>query len=88
MSRDLRRYSRQTNFRLLVGFFVLLFLIGDGLIYFIYGQGAAAFGLFCILIGIAPLFLIWGIMFLMEQVVKKAGEADETSEPSNGRERS
>ncbi len=54
MTRDLRKYSKQTNFRLLVGFFVLL-LIGDGLIYFIYGKGAAIFGMFCLLIGLAPL---------------------------------
>ena len=87
MSRDLRKYSRQTNIRLLVGFFVVLFLIGDGLIYLIYGQGAAIFGLFCLLIGIAPLLLIWGILYGMELVVKKA-EAEEEAGESVFREES
>lgn len=77
MTRDLRKYSKQTNFRLLVGFFVLLFLIGDGLIYAIYGEGAAIFGMFCLLIGTAPLLLIWGILFVMDKVVKRANQAEE-----------
>ena len=84
MSRDLRKYSRQTNLRLLVGFFVVLFLIGDGLIYLIYGRGAAVFGLFCLLIGIDPLLLIWGILLMMELVVKKAGDSDELEAPIKG----
>jgi hypothetical protein len=77
MSRDLRKYSQQTNFRLLIGFLVLLFLIGDGLIYYFYGTGAAVGGLLCLLIGTAPLLLIWGILFLMDLVVKNAGQEDD-----------
>jgi hypothetical protein len=36
MSRDLRKYIRQTNVRLVVGALVLLFVVGDGLIYLFY----------------------------------------------------
>ena len=78
MSRDLRKYSQQTNFRLLVGFFALLFLIGDGLIWVIYGEGAALFGLFCLLIGLAPLLLIWGILNLMDHFVRRANRESES----------
>jgi hypothetical protein len=63
--RDLRRYAQQTNVRLLVGFLMILFLVGDGLIYAIWGQGAALMGVVCILAGLAPLALttliLWGI---------------------------
>ena len=72
MSRDLRRYARQTNVRLLIGFFVLLFLVGDGLIYWIYGREAAILGLICILAGTLPLILIALILFGMEWFVKRA----------------
>ena len=42
MSRDLRKYGRQTNIRLVAGALLLLFVIGDGLIYLIYGSGAVS----------------------------------------------
>ncbi len=70
MSRDLRRYARQTNVRLFLGFFLLLFLVGDGLIYIIYGKSAALMGVLCLLGGLAPLALILLILFGMEAIVK------------------
>ena len=72
MTRDLRRYARQTNVRLLIGFFVLLFLVGDGLIYWIYGREAAVLGLICILAGTLPLVLIALLLFGIEWFVKRA----------------
>ncbi|MEA3351386.1 MAG: hypothetical protein U9Q82_12250, partial [Chloroflexota bacterium] len=62
----------QTNFRLLVGFIILLFLAGDGLIYAFYGKGAAIMGLLCLGAGIAPLLLIGLILWAMEWFVKRA----------------
>jgi len=76
MSRDLRRYARQTNFRLLVGFFLILFTVGEGLIYYFYGRGAAGFGLVCLLAGIAPLVLIWLILVGMEKLVKRVEQEE------------
>jgi hypothetical protein len=71
MSRDLRKYAEQTNLRLVVGFFVILFLVGDGMIYFIYGREAAIMGLSCLLIGLAPLILIglalWGLDWIVRR---------------------
>lgn len=70
--RDLRRYANQTNTRLLVGFILILFLIGDGLIYIIYGRGAAISGLICILAGLSPLVLIWLVLIVVEWFAKQA----------------
>ncbi len=72
MSRDLRKYARQTSVQLAFGAILLLFLVGDGLIYLIYGKGAALMGLSCLLIGLAPLVIIVLLMLLLNWVVKLA----------------
>jgi hypothetical protein len=72
MTRDLRRYTSQTNIRLLIGGLILLFLIGDGLIYFFYGQSAALFGFLCLLAGLAPLLFIWIMLTLLGWIANKA----------------
>jgi hypothetical protein len=38
MSHDLRRYAKQTNIQLIIGFLLILFIVGDGLIYLRYGS--------------------------------------------------
>lgn len=76
MTRDLRKYARQTNIRLVVGFVVLLFLVGDGLIYWIYGREAALLGLTCMLIGLAPVALIGLALWGMEWMVRRTKEDD------------
>jgi hypothetical protein len=58
--------------QLLVGFVLLLFLIGDGLIYLFYGKEAAIIGMVCTLIGLAPLLVIWLVMLGLGIIVKKA----------------
>ena len=72
--RDLRKYAKQTNSRLLIGFIILLFVVGDGLVYFIYGPSAAVSGLLCIGAGLVPLILIWVSLIFVEKI---AGEIDE-----------
>jgi len=72
MSRDLRRFARQTNARLLIGMFVLLFVVGLGLIYMFYGPGGLVTGLLCMLGGLSPVVLIALVMWLMDWVVKRA----------------
>jgi hypothetical protein len=64
VTRDLRRYARQTNFRLFLGFILILFLIGIGLIYVLYGAGAALSGVICLLFGLAPLVLILSLIHI------------------------
>ncbi len=72
MTRDLRKYAGQTNLRLLIGFILLLFIVGDGLIWIIYGQGAALMGASCILLGLIPLVLIGFAMWILDFIVKRA----------------
>ncbi len=72
MKRDLREYARQTNVQLAVAAFVLLFGVGIGLIYIIYGPGAAAVGFLCLLGGLVPIALILLALFGMDWIVKRA----------------
>ena len=71
MTRDLRRYARQTNFRLIVGFILLLFIVGDGLIYIIFGRGAALMGLLCLVGTSIPLILILFALWVIDWVAKQ-----------------
>jgi hypothetical protein len=71
MSQDLRRYARQTNVRIFVGFILLLALVGDGLIYWVYGKQAAILGFLCMGLGLLPLLLIWLILVTLEWWAKR-----------------
>ncbi len=72
MKRDLRKYARQTSVRLLFGGLLVLFVIGDVLIYFSYGRNAALLGLLCLGIGLLPVLLILFIFWIMDWVIKRA----------------
>jgi len=72
MGRDLRKYVRQTNIRLFGGALVLLFVVGDGLIFWRYGAGAAVTGLLCLLGGMIPVALVVLIMMLLDWIAKRA----------------
>jgi len=72
MSRDLRKYMKDTNVRLIVGALLLLFIVGDGLIWLIYGFGAAMMGLLCILAALVPIGLILLLLGLSDWIVKRA----------------
>jgi hypothetical protein len=72
VTRDLRKYVRQTNVRLIAGGLILLFIVGDGLIYLIYGSGAAVIGLLCLLGGMVPVVLVVLIMVLLDWIAKRA----------------
>ncbi len=69
--RDLRSYAKQTNIRLIVGALALLFLVGLGLIFLIYGKGAVFTGLLCIVGGLIPVVLIIVALAVIELIVKK-----------------
>lgn len=70
MAEDLRRYARQTRFQLVLGFLMLLFVVGDGLIYLIYGREAAVLGLVCLASGFIPVIGIEFFFWLGKQVIK------------------
>ena len=68
---DLRKYANQTTTRLIAGGILLLLIVGDGLIWLIYGAGAAITGLLCIGAGLFPILIIVGILGAMDWIVRK-----------------
>ena len=73
MSRDVRSYMKDTNVRLIAGALLLLFIVGDGLIWLVYGFGAAMVGLLCMLGAFIPIGLIFLLLNLSDWIVKRAG---------------
>jgi hypothetical protein len=72
MTRDLRKYARQTNVQLMAGAVLLLLVVGDGLIYLFYGGGAAILGLLCILTAIVPIALTVLAILALDWIRKRA----------------
>lgn len=74
MSRDLRKYASQTSVQLIIGAFIILFVIGLGLIAWFYGLGAALTGFLCLLGALIPIALIAlalkGIDYLVNRIDK------------------
>lgn len=76
MSRDLRKYMRDTNTRIVIGAILMLFIVGLGLIWLIYGFGAAVTGFLCILAAFIPIGLIFLVLFGMDWILKRANPDD------------
>jgi len=72
MKGDLREYAKRTNIQLAIGALVLLFVVGIGLIWFIYGKAAALFGSLCLLGALVPIVLILLALYGMDWIVKHA----------------
>lgn len=70
--RDLREYAKQTNVRLAIGAFILVFVIGVALIWAFYGEGAAGMGLACLLAALFPVALIILFFLAIEWILKRA----------------
>ncbi len=70
MSRDLREFTRNTQVRLIFGFLLLVFIVGDGLIFYFYGRGAGLAGLICLLGTLVPVLLVVFFLWLADLVVK------------------
>lgn len=70
--KDLRGYSKQTNVRLALGAFILLFVVGVGLIWLIYGGNAAGMGLICLLAALFPVILILFVFVAIEWILSHA----------------
>jgi len=69
--RDLREYSKQTNVRLALGAFILLFIVGLGLIWLIYGGNAAGMGFICLLAALFPVILILFIFVAIDWILSR-----------------
>ena len=68
----MRKYSKQTTIGLIIGALLILFIVGDGLIYLIYGQGAAYSGLACLLFGLIPIGIIALFLWFLGWIAKRA----------------
>jgi hypothetical protein len=75
LSRDLRKYARQTNVRLAIGMTLLLFVGGTVLIYFIYGPSAAAGGVVCLFAALVPIALIFLSLWILDGIQKRANRS-------------
>lgn len=71
---NLKKYDQQTITRLIIGGILIVFIIGDGLIYLIYGAEAAGMGLLCLATAMLPILLIWLVIWFMDWVVKRANK--------------
>jgi hypothetical protein len=59
--------------RLIAGFLLLVFLVGDGLIFIFYGKGAGLAGLICLLGAMLPIALVVFFLWLADRIVEKQG---------------
>ena len=75
MTRDLRKYARQTNVRLALGALLILFIVGTGLIYYVYGAGAAVGALLCLLAALVPIVLIVLSLAVLDWIQQRANRS-------------
>jgi hypothetical protein len=74
MPQDLRKYASTTNKRLVIGAIILILVVGVGLIAWLYGKGAAAAGLLCILGGLALVGIVALFFYLIGLFLKKSNK--------------
>jgi hypothetical protein len=70
MPTDLRKYSKQTTFRLVAGGLAIVFMIAAGSAYFLYGTGAAITAALCFLAGITPFVLVYFFLLVFDLIVE------------------
>jgi len=70
MTKDLRKYAKQTRSNLVIWFVIILFVIGLGLIWVIYGEIAALLGFLCLIGSFIPIGLIFLFLFGLDSIVK------------------
>ena len=60
-----RHYVQREEVRLFIGFFIILYLLGGGLIWFFYGLSAMLLGMACMTGGLLFFLLLYGLMALI-----------------------
>ncbi len=69
--RDLRRYARTTQIQLIVGGLLILLVVGNGLIRWMYGAAALRMSLLCSFAGLVPVILIVLWLWIVESIVRR-----------------
>lgn len=67
---DLRKHHPRTERNLIIGGFVLMFVVGGGLVWRFYGTSAFITSVLCLSSGVAVMGLIYLILKLMEVAVR------------------
>jgi hypothetical protein len=62
---DPRRFVRTTEGQLVIGFFLILYVVGGALIWLYYGPGGAIAGWLCITGGLIFFLLLYGLVSLV-----------------------
>jgi len=62
---DPSRFTHSGESQLVIGFFLLLYLVGGGLIWFFYGPNAALLGVICMTGGLLFFLLLYGLVWLI-----------------------
>ena len=70
MPKDLKKYAKQTSSRLVIWFLIILFVLGVGLIWIIYGARPALLGFLCLIGAFIPIGLIFLFLFGLDAIVK------------------
>jgi hypothetical protein len=70
--RDLRAYAKTTQIHLILGVILLLFIVGDGIVYVIFGAEAGKFAFLCTGLGLLPLILIFGSLWFLGWIARRA----------------
>ncbi len=63
--RDLQRYAGTTRSRLVLGVILLIFLVGDGLVFILFGVEAGQYALLCTALGLLPLIVIFALLWFL-----------------------
>jgi|GEM_PF-962491 len=71
MKQDLRKYSQQTIKRMVIWGILFILIIGNLMIYIIYGQQAMLTGVTCMLSGLLPLGAIYLVFLALDLFLKK-----------------
>ncbi len=59
------RFARSLEGQLVIGFFLVLYLVGGGLIWLFYGKTAALLGIICMTGGLFFFLLLYAIVWLI-----------------------
>ena len=88
MKQDLRKYSQQTIKRVVIWGILLIFIIGNLMIFIFYGRQALLTGITCMLSGLLPLGAIYLVFLGLDYFLKKYHQRqisnDLSSSLSNG----
>lgn len=60
-----QRFTQSTELRLVAGFFVILYLVGGGAIWLVYGRAAALLAGLCMTGGVLLFALLYGLVWLL-----------------------